>query len=98
MPQDLSQNSRRLAEHRLVVSDWFKQFGLPDEVSLECWQGQYELAKANKEHKLPEDRLRMLSNDLSVTKIRGQPVNQAVHSSVRVSANATAEMDRPYSR
>jgi hypothetical protein len=36
--------------------------------------------------------------DLSVTKLCGQPVDQAAHSSARASANVGAGADRPYSR
>ncbi len=37
-------------------------------------------------------------SEMSVTKIRGQPGNQAAHSSARASANAGAGVDRPYNR
>jgi hypothetical protein len=35
---------------------------------------------------------------MSVTKIWGQPIDQAAHSSAWVSANAGAGADRPYNR
>ena len=38
------------------------------------------------------------TNDLSVTKNRGSPIDQAAHSSARGSANAGAGADRPYNR
>lgn len=63
-PQGSSQNSRRGHEHKFVVPDWFKQYWRPDDASIQYWQQQYELAKANKEHKLPEDCMRMPSNEL----------------------------------
>jgi hyperosmotically inducible periplasmic protein len=39
-----------------------------------------------------------IDNQLSVTKIRGQSVHQAAHSSTWASATAGAEVDRPYRR
>jgi hypothetical protein len=36
--------------------------------------------------------------DMSVTKIRGSPVDQAAHSNARVSADTGARIDQPYSR
>jgi SAM-dependent methyltransferase len=62
--QDLAQNRRRRREDKFVVPTWFTNYWRPDDASIQYWQQQYELAKANKEHKLPEDCMRMPSNEL----------------------------------
>jgi SAM-dependent methyltransferase len=59
-----SQNSQRREENKFAVPDWFKKYWHADEASMQYWQWQYELAKDNKEHKLPEDCMRMPSNEL----------------------------------
>jgi SAM-dependent methyltransferase len=58
------QKLRSPKEKRFTVPDWFSGYWHPDEASMEYWQWQYELAKQNKEHKLPEDCMRMPSNEL----------------------------------
>jgi ubiquinone/menaquinone biosynthesis C-methylase UbiE len=47
-----------------VVPDWFKKYWHPDEASMKYWKWQYQLAKENKEHQLPQDCMRMPSNEL----------------------------------
>jgi SAM-dependent methyltransferase len=49
---------------KFSVPDWFKKYWHPDEASIKYWQWQYELAKHHKKHQLPEDCLRMPSNEL----------------------------------
>jgi len=49
---------------KFAIPEWFKKYWYPDEASIKYWQLQYELAKKNKEHKLPQDCLRMPSNEL----------------------------------
>jgi SAM-dependent methyltransferase len=63
MSQDLPKNRRR-HEHKFVIPDWFTDYYRPDNASMQYWQWQYNLAKAHREHKLPEDRMRMPSNEL----------------------------------
>jgi SAM-dependent methyltransferase len=49
---------------KFAVPDWFKIYWHPDEASMKYWQEQYKLAKENKEHQLPENCMRMPSNEL----------------------------------
>jgi SAM-dependent methyltransferase len=51
-------------ERKFGTPQWFKKYWHPDEASMQYWQQQYELAKQNKEYKLPEDCMRMPSNEL----------------------------------
>jgi SAM-dependent methyltransferase len=64
MPQGSSPNNRSRHEHTFVVPEWFKKYWHPDEASRQYWQWQYDLAKINQEYKLPDDCLRMPSNEL----------------------------------
>jgi SAM-dependent methyltransferase len=64
MPQDLAQIRRRRHEHKFVVPDWFTTYCRPDEAAMQYWQWQYNLAMAHNEYKLPEDCMRMPSNEL----------------------------------
>ena len=59
-----SRISRHREENKFIVPDWFKKYWHPDEASMQYWKRQYELARQNKEHKLPEDCMRMPSNEL----------------------------------
>jgi SAM-dependent methyltransferase len=63
-PQELSRIRRRRHEPKFIVPDWFTNYFRPDDASMRYWQWQYNLAKIHKEHKLPEDRMRMPSNEL----------------------------------
>jgi SAM-dependent methyltransferase len=51
-------------ENKFIVPDWFKKYWFPDEASIKYWQWQYELARQNKEYKLPEDTMRMPSSEV----------------------------------
>jgi SAM-dependent methyltransferase len=51
-------------ENKFIVPDWFKEYFHLDEASLQYWQWQYKLAKENKEHQLPDYRMRMPSDEL----------------------------------
>ncbi|HXH11560.1 MAG TPA: glycosyltransferase [Alphaproteobacteria bacterium] len=63
-PRSLCQQDRKWGDYKFIVPDWFKKYWHPDEASLKYWQHQYELAKQNQEHRLPEDCMRMPSNEL----------------------------------
>jgi hypothetical protein len=64
MPRGLSPNSRRRDKHKFGVPNWFKQSWHLDDASMQYWQQKYKLAKANKEHKLPENCMRMPLSEL----------------------------------
>jgi SAM-dependent methyltransferase len=51
-------------KEKSIVPNWFKKYWYPDEASIRYWKRQYELAKENKEYQLPEDCMRMPSNEL----------------------------------
>ena len=61
---DWFRKSRPPKENKFVVPEWFRKYWHPDEESIKYWQSQYELAKQNKEYKLPENRMRMPSDEL----------------------------------
>lgn len=46
------------------IPEWFKSYYQPDEKTINHWQRQYELAKENQSHELPEDCMRMPCNKL----------------------------------
>jgi hypothetical protein len=50
--------------NKFIIPEWFKKYWNPDEASMKYWQKQYELAKKNQEHELPEGCMRMPSNEL----------------------------------
>ncbi len=51
-------------QDKFLVPYWFKKYWHSDEESMRYWQWQYELAKQGKQHKLPDDCMRMPSNEL----------------------------------
>lgn len=55
---------QRKSNVKFVVPSWFKAYWYPNEDAQRHWQFQYQLAKEGKEHRLPEDRLRMPGNKL----------------------------------
>ena len=62
--EDLLKNYSPSDRERFVVPRWFKQYYHPDEASIKYWKEQYDLAKQNKEHQLPDFRMRMPSDEL----------------------------------
>jgi SAM-dependent methyltransferase len=55
---------RRHKDRKFIVPEWFKTYWFPDDASMRYWELQYNLAKQSKEHQLPEDRMRMPTDEL----------------------------------
>lgn len=54
----------RKSKEEFIVPSWFKNYFKVDESSVKYWECQLQLAREGKEHKLPDDRMRMPSSEL----------------------------------
>ena len=57
-------NFQNVNKGKFILPEWFKSYWHPDAESFKFWKWQYDLAKDGKEYKLPDDCMRMPSNEL----------------------------------
>ncbi len=57
-------NGNKNTMEKFVVPLWFRNYFRPDEEATKYWEFQLQLAKEKKDYNLPNDRMRMPSNEL----------------------------------